>query len=226
MPKSVNASFTKTLLITLLMMFPLAVLTQQAPPTLKDLQHEIDQLNEVITRLEADQMRSRTLHHKSTDAGKVFTKHDSLRLKYLNRRQRELRAQIDVLAVEILKISKALQDPNKRYALAKKIQQASPPNQPGSVKKAQDIPPKAGPVSARSIDLAAVNLVRQGKTLDQARLLVIDELSIEQVNTFCHNLPKSDRHDLYDIADDIVAAEGVDLNDARRSAIYFYLFAK
>jgi hypothetical protein len=84
----------------------------------------------------------------------------------------------------------------------------------------------ANNITSRSIDLAAVKLIRQGKSLDQARLLVIDQFSNEQVLTFYRDLPQQARYKLYDIADEVASSDGVDLIDARRSAIYFYLFTR
>ncbi|MCF6238760.1 MAG: hypothetical protein L3J79_08110, partial [Candidatus Marinimicrobia bacterium] len=155
-----------------------------------------------------------------------FSKIDSLRLVSLRRKQADSRARIDVLTLEIIKLSKQLDDPRKRYALAKRIQN----NRVAPKIKPDDIPTDStqiiAKISARSIDLAAVKLIRQGNTLDQARLLTIDKFSIEQVLTFDRDLPKSARYKLYDIADEIAKTDGVDLTDARRSAIYFYLFTK
>jgi len=39
-------------------------------------------------------------------------------------------------------------------------------------------------------------------------------------------LDKDARYELYDIADEIVRSDKIELVDARRSAIYFYLFTK
>jgi hypothetical protein len=81
-------------------------------------------------------------------------------------------------------------------------------------------------ISSRSIDLAAVKLVRKGNSLDQARLLTIDQLTDDQVQDFYRGLAKVDRYELYDIADEISVSEKIDLLKARRAAIYFYLYTR
>ncbi len=128
--------------------------------------------------------------------------------------------------MDIIKISKQLEDPRKRYALAKRMQTRRTPGIASEAKETKDTTADLDAVSARSIDLAAVKLVRQGKSLDQGRLLLIDQLSTEQVLTFYRKLPKEARYELYDIADEISTSDGIELSDARRSAIYFYLFTK
>lgn len=210
----------------LIFLVPLYTFAQSRAAHIDDLHREIDKLSDMVTKLEAERARSSDIQSQVNSATADFSVRDSLRLVRLKRKQSESRARIDQLTLDIIKLSKQLEDPRKRYALAKKLKQeklqpasATPKSISGST-EAPEI------IDARSIDLLAVKLVREGKSLDQARLLTIESLSDEQVRTFYYNLGKEDRYELYDIADEIVRSENVKLVNARRSAIYFYLFAK
>ena len=151
-----------------------------------------------------------------------FTQKDSLRVNSLLQKQKLLRVRVDALTLDLINISKQIKDPGTRHALAKKMRQSQSDN----LVKSPDTPLDNPQISARSIDLEAVKLIREGKTLDQARLLTIDQFSIEQINEFYRALSKPDRHDLYDIADDIVNTDSVNLTSARRSAIYIFFFTR
>jgi len=155
----------------------------------------------------------------------VYTRRDSLILADLRQRQVDYRRQIDALTVELLEISEKLKDPDRRYALARKLQEREenpPPGKRVSTPAAKPI--HIDNISARSIDLAAVDLVRAGHSLDQARMLIIDDLPDDQVLAFYQNLPRAERYRLYDIADEILAQEGKTMTDARRAALFFYFY--
>lgn len=217
----------KTILLINTFCITLLAAPQTDEANVKSLHAEIDKLSKMVDQLKSEQANSDRLHSEIYAPTADFNKRDSLRLIQLRRKQAASRARIDQITLDILKISKQLEDPGKRYALAQKMKQSKQPAEPASPSKASpDSSQVLQDVSARSIDLAAVKLVRAGKTLDQARLMTIDSLRNEQVFTFYENLNKTERYELYDIADDIVRAEKVDLLQARRSAIYFYLFAK
>ncbi|NQV14364.1 hypothetical protein HQ531_02815 [bacterium] len=205
---------------------PLLIQAQVVEPDIKTLNRKIDQLSKMLNQLRAGRSQSQNIHIQMEDPCQDYTKRDSLRLIALRRKQAESRARIDEITMEIIKLSKQLEDPRKRYALAQKIQEQGTNSKSILKSGTPDSTSSPETISARSIDLAAVKLVRQGKSLDQARLLTIDKLSTEQVLAFYRGLPKSARYELYDIADEIAESEGITLEKARRSAIYFYLFTK
>ncbi len=227
MPSTQRNYNLKPLLMVCLFLLPMLGQAQPKDSDVNALHREIDNLSEMLTQLKAEQSRARRIGYEIETPHKDYTKHDSLRLVSLKRKQAESRAKIDEITLDIIQISKQLEDPGKRYALARKIQNPRQRPLPSvDAQVAADTSATVKVVSARSIDLAAVKLVRQGKSLDQARLLTIDELSNEQVSAFYRELPREDRYELYDIADEITLSEDVKLPDARRSALYFYLFAK
>jgi len=216
----------KSLILILIFTLPTLSLAQSRSTNAKSLHQQIDQLSQMLTELKAEQDHSQTIKTELAVPPGGFSKRDSHRLLALRRKQAQSRALIDALTEDIIKISKELEDPRKRYALAKRMQAdreselvtveaVAPKNQSGSTA-----------VSARSIDLSAVKLVRQGNSLDQARLLTIDQLTDDQVQIFYRGLPKVERYELYDIADEISVSEQVELVKARRSAIYFYLYTR
>jgi len=214
------------MILSLFMLSMPGLIHAQGPQSeIEVLKTKVDELSQMVDRLKAEQSHSADLDQELQSWDQDFTRRDSLRLIALRRKQSESRARIDALTVEIIRLSKQLEDPRKRFALAKKLKQSkykgsqAKPEQQKSVAAVDSI-------SARSIDLLAIKLVRQGKSLDQARLLTIEKLDNEQVLSFYRGLSKTERYKLYDIADGIVASEQADLMDARRSAIYFYLFAE
>lgn len=218
--------FIRFLLLLIMMVSPPLVLAQAVSTDAKALHREIDKLSDMVERLKAEQAKADRIDSEMNSQATDFNKRDSLRLIALKRKQAESRARIDQITLDILEISKKLEDPGKRYALAQKMKQSRlgpKVEDPESSHDSTDVPQI---VTARSIDLAAVKLVREGKSLDQARLLTIDALSNEQVLAFYQALDKADRYKLYDIADEIVSTENIELVDARRSALYFYLFTQ
>ena len=216
----------RSILFISIILTPLIALSQSRDADVRALHREIDILSEMVTKLKAEQARSYNLDYEMNSPSTGFNKRDSLRLLSLRKKQTESRAKIDRLTQDIIKISKQLEDPGKRYALAKKMQEPKVTQKTASHDTEADSAETLEVISARSIDLSAVKLIRKGKSLDQARLMTIDGLSDGQVLTFYHNLQKADRYELYDIADEIVIADKIELVDARRSAIYFYLFTK
>lgn len=216
----------RSILLIVIILSPSFVQSQSKGSDVSALHREIDKLSEMVTKLKAEQSRSYNLETEIKSPKAEFGKRDSLRLVRLKRKQAESRARIDQITLDIIKISKQLEDPGKRYALAKKMHQPKAPQKVMSQPGAPDSTLTPEIVTARSIDLSAVKLVRQGKSLDQARLLTIDKLSDNQVLAFYQELNKDARYEMYDIADEIVRSEKVELVDARRSAIYFYLFTK
>ncbi|MBT3254565.1 MAG: hypothetical protein HN995_13395 [Candidatus Marinimicrobia bacterium] len=216
----------RSILLIVVMLSPLVVLSQSKDSDVRALHREIDKLSEMVTKLKAEQAKSYSIEAEIKSPNGDFTKRDSLRLVRLKKKQAESRVRIDQITLDILKISKQLEDPGKRYALAKRMQQPKLSQKVASPGETPDSTEALLVVSARSIDLASVKLVREGKSLDQARLLTIDALSDEQVLVFYQNLDKDARYELYDIADEIVRSDKIELVDARRSAIYFYLFTK
>jgi len=220
-----NRNIIRSILLAF-MLVPLVMVAQTRDSDVRTLHREIDKLSEMVEKLKAEQARSYRLEDEMKLPQSDFNKRDSLRLVKLRRKQAESRARIDQITLEILKLSKALEDPGRRHALAQRMKRPPTQKPPEVLEDSKDSTKTTEKVSARSIDLAAVKLVRQGKSLDQARLLTIDSLSEDQVLAFYRELEKTARYELYDIADEIVASEGVTLVDARRSAIYFYLFTK
>ena len=216
----------RSILLIVIIFLPLLAQSQSKESEIKALHREIDKLSEMVTKLKAEQARSYSIEAEIKSPSTDFGKRDSLRLIRLKRKQVESRARIDQITLDIIKISKQLEDPGKRYALAKRMQQPKVAQKVSGQTGMVDSTEVLEVVSARSIDLSAVKLVRQGKSLDQARLLTIDKLSDKQVLAFYQALNKEARYELYDIADEIVRSEKVELVDARRSAIYFYLFTK
>ncbi|MCF7825930.1 MAG: hypothetical protein K9N29_04705 [Candidatus Marinimicrobia bacterium] len=216
----------KSILLSIIIVVPLFAQAQSRASHIKDLHREIDKLSAKVTQLEAERARSSNIEAQMKSSNVYFSTRDSLRLVQLRRKQAESRARIDQLTMDIIKISRQLEDPNKRYALAKKMRQTKLDQNTYYQKTNLDSVQAPEVISARSIDLSAIKLVRQGKSLDQARLITIETLSDKQVLTFYQNLDKEDRYELYDIADEIVVSDKVKLVDARRSAIYFYLFTK
>ncbi len=216
----------RSIILVVLILSPLFAQSQSKQSDVRALHREIDKLSNMVTKLKAEQARSYRLDAEIKTPNASFDISDSLKLVRLKRKQAESRARIDQITLDIITISKQLEDPGKRYALAKRMQQPKVIQIAASQQELQDSTGIQGVVTARSIDLSAVKLVRKGKSLDQARLLTIDNLSDKQVVAFYQDLNKEHRYELYDIADEIVRSEKVDLVDARRSAIYFYLFTK
>ncbi len=216
----------RSILLLIIVLSPLLALSQSKDSDLRALHREIDKLSEMVTELKAEQTRSYDLEAEIKSPNIDFNKRDSLRLVHLRRKQAESRARIDQITLDIIKISKQLEDPGRRYALAKKIQQSKVVQKDEVQEAKSDSTKNLLVINAQSIDLLAVKLVREGKSLDQARLMTIEALADEQVLEFYQSLKKEARYELYDIADKIVLADKVDLLNARRSAIYFYLFTK
>ena len=118
-------------------------------------------------------------------------------------------------------------DPEKRFALAKKLKEGSPlPTSSKAPDTPSDSTARPTAITARSIDLAAMTYIRRGQSLDQARLKIIEQLPPEKVLDFYQNLSRTERYELYDMADEIARTEHMDLVSARRTAIYFHLFAR
>jgi len=209
----------------LIFILPGLMYAQNEKSEVELLHAKIDKLSNMLDKLKAEKNRAWDIDKELRTPPQDFTTRDSLRLIDLRRKQVNSRARIDALTVDIIKLSKQLEDPKKRYALAKKIQQSSTKDS-RKKKVNKSYSADLDSVSARSIDLAAVKLVRKGKSLDQARLLTIENLDDTQVQNFYRGLVKNERYKLYDIADDIILSEGANMTDARRSAIYFYLFAQ
>lgn len=214
-------------ILVFIILLPTFGQSQSRDSDVRSLNREIDRLADMLTKLKAEQAKARTFDVELETPTQDYSKRDSLRLRAVKRKQADSRARIDALTLQVLKISKQLEDPGKRYALAQRMKrneqaQNSIPNEIG-VEDTSNVPMV---VSSRAIDLSAVKLVRQGKTLDQARLLIIDQLTQHQVLDFYRGLEKQARFELYDIADEIAASENMDLTESRRSAIYFYLFTK
>jgi len=225
--QSTQRNIRSNLLILIsIFIFPIICSAQSEHANIKALHREINSLSNMLTQLKAEQHRAQKIGLQIESPSQDYTIRDSLRLVDLKRKQSDSRAKIDELTLEIIKISKQLEDPGKRYALAKKIQNSKMSRAQIGKHEILDSSSTFNIITARSIDLAAVKLVRGGKSLDQARLLTIDELSSDQVLTFYRDLPKTSRYELYDIADEIAISEDMALSDARRSAIYFYLFTK
>jgi len=216
----------RSILLIAMILTPLLALSQSRDSDVRTLHREIDILSAMVTKLKAEQTRSYNLDYEMNSPSTGFNKRDSLRLLSLRKKQAESRAKIDQLTQDIIKISKQLKDPGKRYALAKKMREPKVTQKATDQGTTVDSTEVLEVISARSIDLSAVKLIREGKALDQARLITIDGLSDDQVLSFYHNLQKADRYELYDIADEIVIVDKIELVDARRSAIYFYLFTK
>ena len=188
---------------------------------------DVKQLTLTLHQLKAEQSRARHLQDKLTADNSDYSARDKQRLQVLKRKQAESRMRIDALTMELIRLTEQLQDPEKRLALAKKLQQGPPP--PATVETASnqtDSTNQTIPVSARSVDLEAMQYIREGQSLDQARLTIIENLRPEDVLTFYQELPREERYELYDMADEIARTEHTDLVAARRTAIYFYLFAR
>ncbi len=217
-------SITKFLII--IFVLPIFLQGQTGESEVEVLQAKVDELSKMLTELQSEQSQSNKVDVELDKPRQKSPQSEKQRLKALHRKQAASRARIDAITQDIIELSKQLEDPRKRYALAKKLQAQSNPKQKKSaegIAGAAFVPDK---ISARSIDLVAVKLVREGKSLDQARLLTIDQLTSAQVLAFYRDLTKESRYELYDIADEIAETEGVELDDARQSAIYFFLFAK
>ncbi|MCF7823453.1 MAG: hypothetical protein K9N35_04705 [Candidatus Marinimicrobia bacterium] len=213
------------LLGLLICMLPGLLNAQGKKSEIAILNAKIDQLSQMLEQLKSEQNHSMKLDQELEAPRGDFNKQDSLRLVTLQRKQAASSAKIDALTMDIIKLSRQLEDPKKRYALAKKLKEPKPRTTLAPTRQ-KDSSSTIDSVSARSVDLAAVKLIRQGQSLDQARLLTIEKLSDEQVLKFYRGLAKEERYKLYDIADDIVQSEGIEMMNARRSAIYFYLFTK
>mgnify|MGYP006919310220 CR=1 FL=1 len=216
----------RSILLIVIILSPAYAQSQSKESDIRALHVEIDKLSEMVTKLKAEQARAYSLEAEIKSPTADFGRRDSLRLVRLKRKQVESRARIDQITLDIVKISQQLADPGKRYALAKRMQQARVTQKAAPLEGVLDSTAVLEVLTARSIDLSAVKLVRQGKSLDQARLLTIDRLDNKQVLAFYEDLNKEARYELYDIADEIVRSEKVELVDARRSAIYFYLYTK
>ena len=182
-----------------------------------ELSRSVESMDAVPDTVVVEQESSKEPHRP-----KFYTRQDSLALLELRKRQAESRQQIETLTLELIQISQQLKDPDRRIALAKKL-------------KEQPLPPKQKPeakaagiaievINARNIDLAAVELVRQGQTLDQARMNIIDGLGNDQVLDFYQSLDREERYRLYDTADEILIRDGGDLQSARRGALFFYFY--
>jgi len=217
-----SKSFRNILVALLLSIFFLANPGLAQSATSDQLDQKIQKLTLLLNRLKAEKG---WLNNKSDSHFLDYSVRDSLQLINLKRKQADSRARIDALTLDLIRLSRQLEDPRTRYALAKRLQQPATPSGPHSTKSA-DSSSTLAVISARSIDLAAMPLIRQGKTLDQARLSIIEALSPTQVLAFYQQLPQTARYGLYDLADELASSEQVDLTAARRSAIYYYLYAR
>lgn len=217
------------ILILLVIVLPITVLGQSRQAEVDQLHAKIDKLSKTLDQFKAEKHHASNVDEAFSTTPKNHSRSDSLQLLSLRRKQAESRMRIDALTMDIIRLSQQLQDPKKRYALAKKMKQPKPQKNTDKIQRQlekQDSTKTLDTVSARNIDLAAVKLVRTGKSLDQARLLTIDQLTDDQVLGFYRGLDKNSRYKLYDIADDILKDEDGEMINARRSAIYFYLFTK
>ena len=208
------------------LVLPLVLFGQTSPGESENIQKKIDELSRIIDQLKAEQSLSGDIENILEEHSKGFTVRDSMRLVSLKRKQEASRARIDALTLEIIRVSKQLEDPRKRFALAKRMKEEKIAKTRTATKQAPKGVAALDTISTQSIDLEAVKLVREGKTLDQARLLVIDGLTQEQVLNFYRTRSKAERYTLYDISDNIIRTQGAKEADARRSAIYFHLYTK
>jgi len=156
-----------------------------------------------------------------------FNRVDSLEKRMLQKQQTRIRAQIDILSTQLVWISEKLQDPRTRIALAKKISASISQATLDTLSQSQVTKQELKPVSVQMIDRAAVPLIRsEGLSLDQARLHIIESLTQEQVLSFYRDLPRSERYKLYDMIDGAMQSDGIEFDLARKSAIFFYLYAQ
>lgn len=199
---------------------------QEIPENPVDVEADASLIKEMVTTLQAEQLRSDSLVSKMIIPGPVLTHQDSLDLKARRKQQAAIRARMDILTMQLLWISERLQDPRTRTALAKKLKSPSKASAHTEVKSIEPEEKALPAVSARMIDLAAVPLIREeGLSLDQARLQVVEALTLEQVSQYYASLSREDRYKLYDIIDATVQSKTVDFNIARKSAIFFQLYA-
>lgn len=159
------------------------------------------------------------------ELSKNFSQNDKHRKRVLLKKQDQMRGQLDILSMQLLWINEQLQNPDTRVALSKKMKEA-PPTTPNTVSVKEDDPQPSLPITARSIDLAAVELIRnEGLSLDQARLAIIEGFSEDQVAQFYKALSREERYALYDVIDKAMFDESYEFNLARKSAIFFHLYA-
>ncbi len=198
---------------------------------LREMQEQIRQLTLMVSQLSrslediqeipVDTMAVEETETEETSPG-IYTESDSLALRELQQRQAASRRQIDALTMDLIEISRKLKDPDRRMALARKLKDGSAPRAeppPGNHDSLEEINP-------RDIDLAAVELIRQGQTLDQARMAVIEDIGSDRLSQFYKDLPREDRYHLYDIADEIMDRKKSDLDAARREALFFFFYVQ
>ena len=202
MNSQLMTSRIRFILILLVLVLPITVFSQSRQAEVDQLHAKIDKLSEMLDQLKAEKHHAMNAAEAFSTTPKDHSRRDSLQLLSLRRKQAESRTRIDALTMDIIRLSKQLQDPKKRYALAKKMKQPKPKKAAKIQRQSekQDSTKTLDTVSARNIDLAAVKLVRKGKSLDQARLLTIDQLTDDQVLGFYRGLDKNSRYKLYDIA--------------------------
>ena len=188
---------------------------------------DISKLQDIVSTLQAEHQRSDRLTSQIIASRLILTRQDSLELRQTKEQQKSIRARIDILTMQLLWISERLQDPRTRHALARKMQTAARSVSAPHPTSAVEPVPQTGPVTARYIDLAAVRLIREeGLSLDQARLQVIEALSPEQISSYYAGLSREDRYALYDMIDEAVQTDSLSFDIARKSAIFFQLYAQ
>jgi hypothetical protein len=216
----------RSIITALILIIPAILWGQSDLHDAEQLQNKIEELSGVIEKLKAERHLSDDLHNVLRSQATYFSVKDSIQLVRLRQKQMASRARIDALTYEVIQISQQLQDPKRRYALAVKMQErkkaAIHPTKSVTYKE----PSVIDSLSNKSIDLAALSLVRQGMTMDQARLKIIDLIPAEQIVEFYHDLSKEDRYSLYDLADNIIKSEGSEVSEARRTALYFYFYSE
>ena len=196
---------------------------------LRSLENKVDRLTAVLDKLTqtlSNQLSPQRETPPKTPEAKpeppkpeMFTLEDSLALLELQRREAALRSQIGALTLEIIRLTDELER-RKRHLPVNATATEAPlaaPNQP--------LPPVVEEVSAAAIDSAAQTLLAQGKSLEEARLEVINHIPDQALAAYIKSLPPKTRHALYERIDTIQVRDNVSYSQARRMAVYFHLYA-
>ncbi len=148
----------------------------------------------------------------------LFTWEDSLALLELQQKETAIRRQIGALTLEIIRLTDEVERRKRRLRPSSVMTKGAPTPEPTS-------PPVLHQVSAAAIDSAAAPLLEKGRSIEEARLEIINHIPDQVLAAYLKSLSPQTRHTLYEQIDEIQVRDNVSYNQARRMAIYFHLYA-
>lgn len=194
-----------------------------------ELNATINTLNELLVKMseKATQKPTPSISKKEIQENEFrqLIVEDSLQQIRLRERQRQIRHQLETVSLEINEIAQQAKDPDSKKSLIKKLKA----ERGLDVKDAEPEPLNRTvlkEISRAEIDVASITYVRDGFSLDKARLMVLESLDDDDVIRYYQTLEDKDRYRLYDLMDRLQYENKLPVRQARKTAIYFFLYTE